>query len=52
VVVYLPIGHQIFSTQPLTARDLAIALSAALALLVSVEAWKAIRRRRGRSTGS
>ncbi len=52
VVVYLPIGHQIFSTQPLTARDLAIALSAALALLVSVEAWKAIRRRHGRSTGS
>ena len=46
-VVYVPFLRRVFSTSPLGARDLGIAFGAGLAVLVAVEAWKAVLRRRG-----
>jgi Ca2+-transporting ATPase len=48
VVVYTRLGGEIFSTQPLSAADLGVALAAALGLLVLIEIVKLVVRRRGR----
>ena len=45
-VVYVPFLRRVFSTSPLGTRDLGIAFGAGLAVLVAVEAWKAVLRRR------
>ena len=45
-VVYVPFLRRVFSTSPLGARDLGIAFGAGLAVLVAVETWKAVLRRR------
>jgi Ca2+-transporting ATPase len=45
-VVYLPFLQRVFSTAPLGARDLGIAFGSGLAVLVVVEAWKLVLRRR------
>ena len=51
-VVYTPFGQSVFSTQPLTAAYVGIALSAALVLLVGIEAAKAaLRWQRARRGG-
>jgi P-type Ca2+ transporter type 2C len=47
-VVFTRFGQSIFSTQPLSARDFGVALSAALALLAIIEVAKAVLRWRGR----
>lgn len=45
-VVYLPFLQRVFSTSPLSARDLLIAFGSGLGVLVVVEGWKwALRRR-------
>ncbi|MHB8798591.1 MAG: cation-translocating P-type ATPase [Thermoanaerobaculia bacterium] len=46
-VVYVPFLQRVFSTAPLGARDLGIAFGSGLAVLLVVEAWKAVLRRRG-----
>jgi len=45
-VVYVPFLQRVFSTSPLGARDVGIAFGAGLAVLVAVEAWKSVLRRR------
>ena len=48
VVVYTRLGEEIFSTQPLSAADLGVALAAALILLVLIEIVKLVVRARSR----
>lgn len=48
-VVYVPFLRRVFSTAPLGPRDLGISFGAGLAVLVAVEAWKAVLRRRERA---
>jgi Ca2+-transporting ATPase len=48
-VVYLPFLQRVFSTAPLGVRDLGIAFGSGLAVLLVVEAWKAVLRRRAGS---
>jgi Ca2+-transporting ATPase len=45
-VVYLPFMQKVFSTTPLSGRDLLTAFGAGLAVLVVVETWKWILRRK------
>ncbi len=45
-VVYLPFLQRVFKTDPLGLRDLGIAFGSGLAVLVVVEAWKWVLRRR------
>ncbi|MHB1047215.1 MAG: cation-translocating P-type ATPase [Thermoanaerobaculia bacterium] len=45
-VVYLPFLQRVLRTSPLGVRDLFIAFGSGLAVLVVVEAWKALLRRR------
>ena len=45
-VVYLPFLQKVFKTAPLGARDLLIAFGSGLAVVVVVEAWKLVLRRR------
>ncbi|MBP7676896.1 MAG: cation-translocating P-type ATPase, partial [Thermoanaerobaculia bacterium] len=45
-VVYLPFLQRVLRTSPLGVRDLFIAFGSGLAVLVVVEAWKALQRRR------
>jgi Ca2+-transporting ATPase len=45
-VVYLPFLQKVFSTSALGLRDLLIAFSSGLVVLVVVEAWKVALRRR------
>ncbi len=45
-VVYLPFLQKVFRTAPLGARDLLIAFGSGLAVLVAVESWKLVLRRR------
>ena len=45
-VVYLPFLNRVFSTAPLGLRDLLIAFGSGLAVLVVVEAWKLVLRRK------
>ncbi len=49
VVLYVPFFQGIFKTQALGLRDVAIALGASLAVLLFVEGWKWLLRRRARS---
>ena len=45
-IVYLPFLQRVFGTAPLGARDLLIAFGAGLPVLVVVEVWKWVLRRR------
>jgi Ca2+-transporting ATPase len=45
-VVYVPILNRVFSTAPLGVRDLLVAFGSGLAVLVVVEAWKLVLRRK------
>lgn len=45
-VIYLPFLQRVFRTAPLDARDVLIAFGSGLAVLVAVEAWKLVLRRR------
>jgi Ca2+-transporting ATPase len=46
-VVYVPFLQRIFSTAPLGPRDLLVAFGSGLAVIVAVEAWKGVLRRKG-----
>jgi P-type Ca2+ transporter type 2C len=46
-VVYAPIGNRIFNTVPMPGTDLAIAVGTALLMILLIETWKLILRRRG-----
>jgi Ca2+-transporting ATPase len=48
VVLYVPFFQSIFKTQALGARDIGIALGASFAVLLFVEVWKWLMRRRAR----
>jgi Ca2+-transporting ATPase len=45
MVIYVPFFQDIFATQPLNLRDIAIAFGASLSILVFVEVWKIFMRR-------
>jgi Ca2+-transporting ATPase len=52
-VIYTPIGNRIFSTVPMPWPDLGLAAGAALLVLLIVEIWKFVLRRRfGRETAA
>ena len=46
LVVYVPVAQRIFGTQAMTPRDLAVSITLAVLVLMSIEIWKAIMRRR------
>jgi len=46
LVIYLPVSQRIFETVPLPPRDLALSIGLAAVVLVIIEVWKAIMRRR------
>ena len=46
LVVYLPVAQHIFDTVAMPLGDLAISIGLAVLVLVIIEAWKAIMRRR------
>jgi Ca2+-transporting ATPase len=46
-VIYLPGANAIFATEPLPARDLALAIGASLIVFVAVEIEKWVKRRKG-----
>jgi Ca2+-transporting ATPase len=50
-VVYVPVLQGIFDTTAMPAGDLGVAALAGLAMLVAVEAWKWVLRRRRRTVG-
>ncbi len=52
VVIYLPLTHDLFSTMPLTAGQLAITIAASSLVLWVVELEKLWRRRKGRNSAS
>ena len=43
MIVYMPLGQELFHTQPLSARELGVCLIASLAGLALSEAWKCYR---------
>jgi P-type Ca2+ transporter type 2C len=51
-VVYLPIGQRIFATAAMTGGELALSFGLALLVLIVVELWKLLARRRTASTRS
>ncbi len=48
-VIYVPFFQNIFATQPLSVRDIAIAFGASLSVLIFVEVWKIFMRRRDKA---
>ncbi len=46
LVVYLPAAQHIFGTRAMTLRDLALSIGLALPVLICIEIWKAIMRRK------
>jgi Ca2+-transporting ATPase len=48
-VIYTPIGNRVFGTVPMPALDLAVAAGASLLILLFIELWKLVLRRRGKT---